>query len=371
MNENGKTKYFTLMETVKQDIQSGKYNPGDKIPSEYELAAAFQVSRHTVRKALAMLAADGYVRAEHGKGTFCSERMRYSGNSKNIAVITTYLSDYIFPSLIQGISTVLTDKGYSIILKNTNNSRAREAKCLEDILTKDIDGLIIEPSKSEIYCRHSHLYEKLDSYGIPYVFIQGIYPQMADKPHILMNDCQGGYELTRYLLELGHRQIAGIFKVDDIQGRERHKGYVKAIQEAGLQYDPDMVLWFHTEDRTIYPARWIASMVDRQIPVEAVVCYNDQIAAEVIRTLKEKGLKVPADISVTGYDNSFIAREGRVKLTTIAHPQEELGRQAAALLLQLIEGHKDGLVHHVIEPQIIKRESCMGREREDAEGISG
>lgn len=359
MIENGKTKYFILKETLIADIVSGKYKPGDKIPSENELAAAFSVSRHTVRKALAILAAEGYINAEHGKGTFCSERMRYSGKSKNIAVVTTYLSDYIFPSLIQGINNVLTEKGYSIILKNTNNSRAREAKCLEDILTKDIDGLIIEPSKSEIYCRHTHLYEKMDSYGIPYVFIQGIYPQMAEKPYILMNDCQGGYELTRYLLSLGHREITGIFKADDIQGRERHKGYVKAIQEAGRRYNPDQVLWFHTEDRTVLPTHWIAEMIDRQTVVDAVVCYNDQIAAEVIRTIKERGLRVPEDISVTGYDNSFIAREGRTKLTTIAHPHEELGRQAAELLLELIAGKKGVTKQYIIEPQMIKRESCM------------
>lgn len=364
MTENGRTKYFTLMETVKEDIVSGKYKPGDKIPSEYELAATFSVSRHTVRKALAILVSEGYINAEHGKGTFCSERMRYSGKSKNIAVVTTYLSDYIFPSLIQGINNVLTEKGYSIILKNTNNSRAREAKCLEDILTKDIDGLIIEPSKSEIYCRHTYLYEKMDTYGIPYVFIQGIYPQMAEKPYILMNDCKGGYDLTKYLLELGHREIAGIFKVDDIQGRERHKGYVKAIQEAGLPYNPDKVLWFHTEDRTIHPIRWISDMIDQRAVIDAVVCYNDQIAAEVIRTIKEKGLRVPEDISVTGYDNSFIAREGRTKLTTIAHPHEELGRQAAVLLLELIEGKKGGTRQYVIEPQMIKRESCMARRRD-------
>lgn len=362
MNESGKTKYFTLVEELKRDILAGMYQPGDKMPSENELASAYQISRHTVRKALGILGNEGYLAAEHGKGTFCSERMRYTGNSKNIAVITTYISDYIFPSLIQGIDNILTANGYSIMLKNTSNSRAREAKCLEDILTKDIDGLIIEPSKSEIYCRHTHFYEKLDASGIPYVFIQGIYPQMMEKPHILMNDCQGGYELTKYLTSLGHRRIIGIFKVDDIQGKERHKGYVKALQEAGIPYDPDAVVWFHTEDRTIRPISWVADAVKRGIAIDAVVCYNDQIAVEVIRVLKEHGKKVPEDISVTGYDNSCIARSGQIKLTTIAHPQEELGEAAASLLLDLIKGKTDRETHMVIEPQIIKRESCRRKE---------
>ena len=74
--------------------------------------------------------------------------------------MTTYISDYIFPRLIQGMDNVLSEQGYSIILKNTGNSRQKEAKCLEELLQKDIDGLIIEPSKSQLSCRHSGLYRK-------------------------------------------------------------------------------------------------------------------------------------------------------------------------------------------------------------------
>ena len=74
---------------------------------------------------------------------------------------------------------------------------------------------------------------------------------MRDKPHILMDDAQGGYLVTKYLLELGHKKIKGFFKADDMQGLERHKGYVKALQESGIAYDPDDVVWFHTEDRKV------------------------------------------------------------------------------------------------------------------------
>lgn len=110
---------------------------------------------------------------------------------------------------------MLSENGYSIILKNTCNSRSKEEKVLKELLDKPIDGLIIEPSKSQILCRHINLYEMLDKYQIPYVFIQGCYPQMADKPCILMDDCKGGYLLTRHLLETGRRNIIGIFKADD------------------------------------------------------------------------------------------------------------------------------------------------------------
>lgn len=211
MTDNGKPKYFSLMEQLRSDIMSGAIRPGEKLPSENELSQKYSLSRHTVRKALGILEQDGYVEAFHGRGTYCSENMRHIKNSKNIAVVTTYISDYIFPRLIQGMDNVLSESGYSIILKNTANSRQKEARCLEELLKKDIDGLIIEPSKSEMICKHRNLYQNLDKFEIPYVFIQGIYSEMRDKPHILMDDAQGGYLVTKYLLELGHKKIKGFF----------------------------------------------------------------------------------------------------------------------------------------------------------------
>lgn len=212
MTENGKPKYFLLMEQLRADILSGTISPGEKLPSENELAQKYSLSRHTIRKALGILEQEGYVEAFHGKGTYCSEKMRHMKTSGNIAVVTTYISDYIFPRLIQGIDNVLSEQGYSIILKNTGNSRAKEAKCLEELLQKDIDGLIIEPSKSQMICKHRNLYENLEKFRIPYIFIQGIYTEMKEKPHILMDDEKGGYLVTKYLLELGHRRIAGFLR---------------------------------------------------------------------------------------------------------------------------------------------------------------
>lgn len=361
--EGGKLKYYALMEALKQEIVSGKRRPGERLPSENQLSASFQVSRHTVRKALSILEQEGFVEAEHGRGTFVSRKADGKRKSGNIAVITTYLSDYIFPRLIQGIDDVLTEKGYSIILKNTGNSRKRECRCLEEALEKGVDGLIIEPSKSEIMCGHKELYDKLDFCRIPYVFIQGFYAQMKNKPHILMDDCMGGYLVTNYLIRLGHKHILGIFKADDSQGRERHKGYVRALQEAGFSYEPDLVIWFHTEDRGLKPAGQLLLLMEEKTAIDGIVCYNDQIALEVVKTLNRLGLSVPEDISVTGYDNSFIAENGMVKLTTIAHPQEKLGAMAARLLLEKIEGIPDGesQVERILRPRLVIRNSCKER----------
>ena len=271
MAENGKAKYYALMEEMKTDILSGKIRPGEKLPSENQLSVRYGLSRHTVRKALGILAGDGYIESFQGKGTFCADVLRQIHGTGNIAVVTTYISDYIFPRLIQGIDEVLSDNGYSIILKNTGNSRQKEARFLEELISKGIDGLIIEPSKSELLCRHVSLYETLDKYQIPYIFIQGLYTEMQEKPHILMDDAGGGYLVAKHLLDSGRRDIAGFFKADDRQGIERHKGYVKALQEHGIAYDPDkdlrntcdsvfcghgagyLVPWYEVEDKMHMP----------------------------------------------------------------------------------------------------------------------
>ncbi|WP_124066856.1 GntR family transcriptional regulator [Clostridium sp. E02] len=372
VSDSGKTKYYVLMEELKKEIVSGERKPGDQLPSENQLSAAFHVSRHTVRKALSILEQEGFIKAEHGRGTFVSKRDGSKIGSGNIAVITTYLSDYIFPRLIQGIDRVLTEKGYSIILKNTGNSRFRESKCLEEILNKDVEGLIIEPSKSEILCRHKGIYDKLDFYQIPYVFIQGYYVQMKEKPHIRLDDCLGGSLVTRHLIQLGHKHIVGIFKADDSQGRDRHKGYVSALQAAGFSYDPDMVIWFHTEDRASKPSQILKIMLEEGQPIDGIVCYNDQIAFEVMNTLEKYQLQVPDDISVTGYDNSVLAENGRVKLTTIAHPQEQLGAMAAELLLEKLNGIPDeeSKVERILKPVLVVRDSCKDRRPSKIETIS-
>ena len=353
-------KYHQIEQELKAMILRGEISPGDKLPSENKLVSMYGVSRQTVRKALYDLEAEGYVYAVHGSGTYCSDGVKLKSDSGDIAVVMTYLSDYIFPKVINGIDSVLSDNGYSIILKHTNNSRTREVQCLEEILQKNVDGVIIEPSKSNMFCRHKELYDKLDKYGIPYIFIQGSYSVMDDKVHVLLDDEQGEYLLTKYLIELGHREILGVFKSDDSQGQNRHKGYVKALREAGIPYDPENVIWFYTEDRAIHPYESVQSIIKSGRKIDAIVAYNDQLAVHLIKALKEVGLKVPEDISITGYDNSQMASSSGVRLTTIVHPQEELGKMAAELLLKMLKG-EEVQKRVIIEPELIVGNSCKKR----------
>ena len=357
------TKYSMLKAYLKDEILMGNIRPGEKIPSENNLAERFSLSRQTVRKAISVLVHEGFLYTRQGKGTFCKDRTAGRRESRNIGVVTTYISEYIFPRVIQGIDKVLSENGYSIILKNTGNSIEKEASCLDDLLGKDIGGLIIEPTKSAVLSDNLKYYRALDKHGIPYVFIHGSYQMLEDKPRVLLDDETGEYLVTEHLIKLGHRNIVGIFKVDDIQGINRHKGYARALADGGIAYDPGKVVWFHTEDRDTKPGAAIRDIIAGGVRVDAVAAYNDEAAVKVILQLKEMGLRVPEDISVVGFDDSYLALNGPVKLTTVAHPKEKLGEAAAELLLELMSGADlpGDAVEKVIVPGLIVRDSCMPR----------
>ena len=347
-----------LVEDLKHQIMSGEIRPGDKISSENVLAREYDISRQTVRKAIDILRNEGFLYAEHGRGTFCSDMIKQNGNSGNIAVVMTYLSDYIFPHIIRGIDEVLEKEEYSILLKSTHNYRKVEAKCLEELLKKNIDGLIIEPSKSQIAFKNHDVFAMLERYHVPFVFVQGVYHGMEDKPYVLLDDEKGGYLITKHLIEQGHRRIAGVFKSDDRQGQNRHKGYVRALQEAGIWYDPALVVWYHTEDMYTLPYEMMQDMVHRE-QIDAVVAYNDRIAIDVINALEEEGLHVPDDISVAGFDDSEFAKNFKVPLTTICHPQSKIGVVAAELLIKLMKGYSvdEDKMHIIMEPELVIRNS--------------
>jgi len=363
MMEDNNSKYSFIVETLREDILMGNIRPGEKIPSENVLAEKFSVSRHTVRKALSVLVNEGYLVTKHGLGTYCVDRSSKRNSSGNIGVITTYISEYIFPRVIQGIDSVLSDNGYSIILKNTGNDSEMEAGCLKDILTKDVEGLIIEPTKSALHSKNLKYYRALDNHRIPYLFIHGCYQQLEDRSYVILDDTAGMHAVVEYLARLGHKKIVGIFKADDIQGINRHKGYVKALNEAGLPYDPDYVIWFHTEDRETKPSEAIKYMIRNRYQMDAIACYNDQIAVGIIKQLSDLGIKVPGDISVTGFDDSFLSVSTSPELTTVTHPKEKLGELAARILLKMLrdDNYLDNPVHEIIVPELVIRESCRER----------
>jgi GntR family transcriptional regulator of arabinose operon len=341
----------------------GRIKPGELIPSEVTLAREFVLSRHTVRKAISVLVNQGFLYTEHGRGTYCQDRSSEKHDSKIIGVITTYISEYIFPRVIQGIDSVLSENSYSIMLKNSDNNKDKEALCLQEVVERNIDGLIIEPARSAVISSHLKYYDALDAHNIPYIFIHGYHQQLENRSYLLLDDRKGMHMAVAYLTQLGHKNIFGIFKADDIQGVNRHKGYTDALTGAGLTYNPDHVIWYHTDDRDSKPKVTIKQMLESDEKIDAIACYNDQIAFSIFETLNGMGIEVPADISLTGFDDSYFSTNCPVKITTVTHPKEKFGGTAAELLLRLLkdEDYLHNPIQKVIQPELVVKDSCVKR----------
>ena len=337
MDAQGRTKYYALMEKIKQEILDGVIKLGEKLPSEHELQKKYGVSRYTVRKALAILIEEGYIVAEHGRGTFCSERLGGGTEAKKILFLAVE-ENMELEALIEGMKVALNETGYQIIVKNTRHNSETEKQIIKESLqSAEFCGLIVEPSRSQVMCPHQNLYEMLEEYQIPYLFLKGVYPGMEQKDCILKNDFQGSYLSTRYLVKQGHRSIIGIFSSDDYQGMEQHRGYVKALQEAGILYCPELVIWVHEEDKKTKPHKLIQKFIQNNVKIDAILSQTDEMANNIIKTLNRYGKRVPEDISVVANDRI----EGTNKnLTTIAYQQEEIGNRCGKLLLQKIKKEK-------------------------------
>jgi GntR family transcriptional regulator of arabinose operon len=275
--------------------------------------------------------------------------------------VTTYISDYIFPSIIRGAESYLSSKGYSIILASTNNDLAEERNILQTLLGKNIDGLIIEPTQSAMYNTNLDYYLQLEANRIPYVMINATYPQLQP-PSLTMDDEQGGYLATKHLIELGHQRIVGLFKTDDLQGVNRMQGFVRAHREHQLPITPSTIISFNTKEKDWKPQQELREILTSQgSKPTGIVCYNDQIALSLLDVTRELMLRVPEDISIVGYDDSSLAEASEVKLTTIKHPQTAMGEDAANMLLDIIEGKVDRqtLLPIVYHPELVIRKSTQ------------
>lgn len=354
-------KYVRAKEYIKGCILNGELKPGEKIFSENDLSSKFAISRHTVRQAFGELVNEGWLHRVQGKGTFVSRSAgMQKEKSRIIGVMTTYLDDYIFPSIIKGIDNVLSNQGYSMILSHTDNKIEREAACLSAIMEKNVDGFIIEPTKSALPNPNLGLYEELERKGIPYIFINGFYPG-REASCVVEDDELGGYLAAMHLMELGHEKIGGIFKVDDIQGHGRYKGTVRAHRERGRNIPEDSVIWYTTEDSdSIFGETGRKLLLKRLEGCTGVVCYNDQVALRLIEIFKAESVRVPGDVSLVSFDDSELAVASETKLTTVAHPKAGLGEKAALGLLDLLRYNRNR-VKEIMKPELIVRSSTSRR----------
>lgn len=332
-SDENKPKYQLLENWIRTKVMDGTFTRGEKIPSENILAEQFKISRQTVRLAISHLEKKGILISRRGSGTFVSE----AAHDMSIGYISTNITDYIFPSIASGIESVLTANGYSLTLGVTRNQVELEHQQLIALLNKNVDGIIIEGNRSALPNPNLDLYRKLDEKGIPYIFINGFY-EALNPPYVVGNDRGGGRIAVDCLYNLGHRRIGGIFKADDRQGHERYAGFLEGFAKNNLQVHDDEVIWYTQPDlEHMFLRNEEPRIVRRLQKCTAVVCYNDQVAIKLIQTLLRCGIRIPEDKSIIGFDNSPISELSPVRITSLTHPGEKLGDEAARRLLTRIE----------------------------------
>ena len=356
--EEQKAKYEEIADWLLNRIEAGELQPGQRIDSEYRLCSSFGVSRQTVRHALSTLEAEGVVERRQGSGTYVRAGRQEPPRRQaamQVAVMTTYVQEYIFTSIIQEIENELSQAGYGMQISFTNNTVEKERFILKNILEKNLaDGLIAETTKSGLPNPNLDLYRKLMKKGIPVLFINSYYPQLQ-APHVGLNDKLTGKMVTRHLLKCGHTRIAAIFKSDDGQGHHRYAGYVEALMEEEIPIKSRQVVWLDSED--VRTMREEAGRILKRIRgCTACVCYNDEVAASLAAICLEQGIAVPDEMSIIGIDDSDLAGFCEVPLTSARNPVRELGRIAACEMLDMIKGEKvpDSME---LEPEIINRSS--------------
>ncbi|SDM48776.1 transcriptional regulator, GntR family [Paenibacillus jilunlii] len=362
---NVKTKYQVIFDDIKSNILSGAYNVGEQIPTESALQEMYNVSRQTVRKAILELSNEGFLRSEKGSGTYVSNQFRNksggSSNNKTIGVITTYISDYIFPSIIRGIEGRLNEDNYSLLLASTNNDVAQEKKALEMMLSFGVEGLIIEPTKSNLYNPNIAYYLSFKEQDVPFIMINAYYEEL-EVPFFCLDDVQSSYLATKELISKGHTQIGIIAKMDDLQGKYRMKGYIKALGEAKLRFHPEQVLSFDTETKHELSANLKNFLSENREVLTAIVCYNDEVGLEAVNVCRQLDIAIPGDLSIIGQDNSYIAKNASIKLTTLTHPQEQMGRDAAEWVIKKLQGKKDLRSSTYYQPVLIQGETVRALE---------
>jgi len=326
---------MALANSLRTDIQNGKYIAGQKLPSENELTQELGLSRQTVRQAMLLLETEGLTKRVRGSGTFVNEIAHKRIKSRNIAVITTYITEYIFPTVLNGIEQTLAGKQYSSMVASTQNRVDNERRLLEDFLKKNIDGFIIEGTKTALPNPNIDLYKQINNMGLPVVFINGFYQELRRSVYVLSDDRRGGYDACKYLINKGHRKIAGIFKSDDAQGLGRYAGVTSAMIESGLRVHDENVLWFTTVDQEKLIDTFALDTISG---CTAVVCYNDLVAVKLVDLLRANNIRIPQDIAVISFDNSVFSDISAVKITSLDYPKERLGQLAAEKLLNMLEG---------------------------------
>jgi DNA-binding LacI/PurR family transcriptional regulator len=268
----------------------------------------------------------------------------------NIGIIVENIQSPFTPPIIRGIQDYLKPEGYSSTIINSDWDPKIESDAIQSLNNRQIDGIIFV----ETWHRSSDAVEMMTNK--PFVFVHRLFNGHC--PNSVIPDDYGGARLiVHHLLELGHRRIAYIDGPKDWDAsKNRLKGYKDEMADSNIPYDNHLVKRGDWEVKGGYLATqaWIGV----ENPPTAIFAANDLMALGAIYALQEKGLRVPQDIAIAGYDNRNFTSFVRPSITTVTLPCYEMGESAAKLLLNFINGEVKETEPIEILGHLIVRESC-------------
>lgn len=269
--------------------------------------------------------------------------------TRSIGLVVTTVADPFTSAVVSGIEQTANDHGYSVFLADSNADPEREQKVVQAFAERRVDGIIVTSS------RVGALYlPLLSEMMVPIVLVNDQHP--GEFVHsVMIRNRPGSRAAAAHLVELGHRRIAYLGDRFGYQSdAEHYAGYRQALDAAGIPPMPELEVYGDGKPEAALRAMHQLLALDH--PPTAVCCYNDMSALGALRAIHMRGLRVPRDISVTGFDDLFLASYTEPPLTTVRQPMRRMGQLAMESLCKLMSGQESS-VQIKIEPELIVRQS--------------
>ena len=273
-----------------------------------------------------------------------------SKRTNTLALVLTDITNPFFTAIARGVEDTASDAGFTVIYCNTDESVDEEAKNLQLLMQKQVDGILLVPARSI-----SRSIELIKEQGTPVVILDRRVPNV-DADVVRCDSVEGAYKLIKLLINQGHRRIAvlsgpqGVSTADD-----RVAGYQKAMVEAGISDDGLVFYGTYTLTSGYEMAKRALSLSPQ---ATALFAANNFIAIGALKALRDSGLKVPGDISVVAFDDLPSTWIVEPFLTVVTQPPYEMGCQATQLLLNRIRGEAPSACQEIILPiELIVRHS--------------
>jgi DNA-binding LacI/PurR family transcriptional regulator len=272
--------------------------------------------------------------------------------TKLFGLVIPAATNPVYARMIFAIEERAHELGYDVLLAQTMNQADRESDCLRRLLSRRVDGLLVSPVYR--FEAEARIYQEIVARQTPTVLLGPPAPFCKNFISMEVDEVGASYQVTRHLIELGHRRIAYFTGPPAAPwAHERFEGYRRAHREASLEVDDKLVFAAGStlEDGT----KAALQMLNEDCRPTAVQGVNDLVAIGCAETLRQQGLRIPEDLSVAGFGNILAAEFYRVPLTTISQPKYRLGIAAMETMVNLIRGEK--AVSRRLPAELIQRQS--------------